>query len=499
MYRELGFLFFVLSFTLGANILFIPAHGIASHSKSMYPFAEQLSSMDHHVYMLQILRETNKKTKSENVTDLYLTVPATGDSKADQPNHPSTLWSKNINRPLSLYYPWYFSATVCQDVLNRPDLLKRFLYIVKQKWDLIVVDTNYAPCGVIATQFNDAPWFDFSTSLVGPNVLNPKGPQWNAAISPGFRPDGKFEPRKFWDRLWSAFDTFIVLRIMDSLEYAVFHWLDSPIASKFSLEHFHASSSLALGSIPPDLDFAHAKSTNVIEMDGSCGEYGALSEPYASFVNDPKSKGTILFAMGHCGSWEYAPRNYLLSFVEAFNELTDYRIIWQYVGKGPKPKVLPHIMLSSWLPQNEILHHNKTVLFISHVGFKSLREAICASTPIVALPMFAEQLRNAAIVKRKKFGEVIKKRFITKSRVLRTMKKVLEDPSYKSNVEKVHDFLDDRLADPLELGAFWTNFMLKYASYSIKLFQHNIPSRFTECSVPFCCTVFIILFVMVLI
>lgn len=89
----------------------------------------------------------------------------------------------------------------------------------------------------------------------------------------------------------------------------------------------------------------------------------------ASFVDDASSKGTILFAMGTVGSFKGAPRGLAETYLDVFNELTDYRIVWNYAGTQLK-SVKSHIHLSKWLPQNDLLAHNKTKLFITHGGLK---------------------------------------------------------------------------------------------------------------------------------
>ncbi len=44
-------------------------------------------------------------------------------------------------------------------------------------------------------------------------------------------------------------------------------------------------------------------------------------------------------------------------------------MIWRYPGEQPK-NVPSHIKLMSWMPQNDLLAHNNTKVFVTHCGEK---------------------------------------------------------------------------------------------------------------------------------
>ncbi|KQK01833.1 7-deoxyloganetin glucosyltransferase [Brachypodium distachyon] len=51
-------------------------------------------------------------------------------------------------------------------------------------------------------------------------------------------------------------------------------------------------------------------------------------------------------------------------------------------------------MFASWCPQEEVLRHPATGLFLTHSGWNSTLESICAGVPMVCWPFFAEQMTN---------------------------------------------------------------------------------------------------------
>ena len=56
------------------------------------------------------------------------------------------------------------------------------------------------------------------------------------------------------------------------------------------------------------------------------------------------------------------------------------------------------IVVREWVDQREILMHESVQGFLSHCGWNSVLESICAGVPILAWPMMAEQPLNARMV-----------------------------------------------------------------------------------------------------
>ena len=53
-----------------------------------------------------------------------------------------------------------------------------------------------------------------------------------------------------------------------------------------------------------------------------------------------------------------------------------------------------NIKISKWLPQQDILAHPKTRLFVTHGGLFSTQEANYFGVPLVGMPLFTDQLGN---------------------------------------------------------------------------------------------------------
>jgi len=65
------------------------------------------------------------------------------------------------------------------------------------------------------------------------------------------------------------------------------------------------------------------------------------------------------------------------------------------------------VKLLPWLPQNDILGHPKTRLFIGHAGLNGIFESTYHGVPMICSPFFGDQFVNAQIAKRAGFAEVV--------------------------------------------------------------------------------------------
>ena len=113
----------------------------------------------------------------------------------------------------------------------------------------------------------------------------------------------------------------------------------------------------------------------------------------ANFVNDPRSNGTVLFAMGTTFDMRFVPHEVMASYLAAFASIP-YNVIMVVKGDISEHKVPHNVKIVGWAPQVDILADARTVVFISHCGLNSIMEAVSHSVPIVGIPVFADQDDN---------------------------------------------------------------------------------------------------------
>ena len=115
-----------------------------------------------------------------------------------------------------------------------------------------------------------------------------------------------------------------------------------------------------------------------------------------NFLNNSK-KGVIYVSFGSIiqDSMLGHKKEYI---VEMFKRFHDYDFIWKWTEYLPElPK---NVLVSKWVPQQDILSHQNLKVFITHVGFGSLQETICYQKPIVGIPCYGDQFSNGMEAKK---------------------------------------------------------------------------------------------------
>lgn len=105
-------------------------------------------------------------------------------------------------------------------------------------------------------------------------------------------------------------------------------------------------------------------------------------------------------------------------------------ILFHTLPESTKVKLSNNIKVASWLPQNDILGHNKTKLFINHGGGHGLMEAAYHGVPMICAPFFGDQYDNAYITKRKGFAEIVDLDTIAADELVDIINRVISNQRY---------------------------------------------------------------------
>ncbi|GFN77989.1 UDP-glucuronosyltransferase [Plakobranchus ocellatus] len=143
----------------------------------------------------------------------------------------------------------------------------------------------------------------------------------------------------------------------------------------------------------------------------------------------------------------------------AFEE-THFRVLWRTQVHGAKSECLK---LAEWVPQNDVLGHPKTVLFVSHCGRKGVYEAIYHGVPLLCLPIHADQFHIANLVELRMFGVQADIRTLTSNQLAHLMVETVNNITLKRNVKKASEIYRKLYSSrPDQRAAYWIDHVMKY-------------------------------------
>lgn len=184
----------------------------------------------------------------------------------------------------------------------------------------------------------------------------------------------------------------------------------------------------------------------------------ALPKKFQEFL-DSAENGAILFSMGsiiQAVDWQEDKRN---SITKAFGKLKQ-KVIWKYENET-LPNKPENVMISSWLPQRDILAHKNIKLFISHGGLLSTTEAIMEGIPILSIPIFGDQRLNMKFVESKGFGKILNYDDVSEENLLKAIASLLNDERVMSRAKEISKLYKDRPMTPRETMIYWVEYVIR--------------------------------------
>ncbi|KAL9957655.1 hypothetical protein ACROYT_G034578 [Oculina patagonica] len=158
----------------------------------------------------------------------------------------------------------------------------------------------------------------------------------------------------------------------------------------------------------------------------------------------------------------------------AFGKLKQ-RVVWRLKGYIPS-FLATSIKVVDWLPQNDLLAHKDIKAFVSHVGQNSFYESPYHGVPVVACPLFGDQLSNAKKVEHFGLGLAVHFKTSNAQQLFETIERVINEPRFKSKAMHISGLLKDRRRTPLQETCDWIEYVLRHGgARHLRAQVFNIP------------------------
>uniref|UniRef100_A0A3B3Z091 UDP-glucuronosyltransferase n=1 Tax=Poecilia mexicana TaxID=48701 RepID=A0A3B3Z091_9TELE len=207
-------------------------------------------------------------------------------------------------------------------------------------------------------------------------------------------------------------------------------------------------------------EFPRPTMPNVIYIGGFQGKPSKpLSSDLEEFVQSSGEHGVIVMTLGTLLS-DLGPEM-SETFASVFASLPQ-KVLWRHIGKQPAA-LGNNTMLVKWLPQNDILGHPKTKVFITHGGTNGIYEAIYHGVPVLGIPLIFDQYDNIIRLKARGVAEIVDVTKMTVDSLKSALKSILDPENpYKQNMVKLSQLHHDKPMKPLDSAVFWIEYVMRH-------------------------------------
>ncbi|XP_036447446.1 UDP-glucuronosyltransferase 2A2-like [Colossoma macropomum] len=206
-------------------------------------------------------------------------------------------------------------------------------------------------------------------------------------------------------------------------------------------------------------EFPRPTMPNIVYIGGfQCKPAKPIPAELQEFVDGSGEHGLIVMSLGTLVKG--LPIDITSEIAAAFAQLPQ-RVIWRHLGERPN-NLGNNTLLVKWLPQNDLLGHPKTRLFVTHGGTNGVYESIYHGIPIVGVPLLFDQYENVLRLKVRGAAKVVDVATLDSQEFLKAIQEVLHQPSYRDNMQRLSRLHKDRPMHPLDSALYWIEFVMRH-------------------------------------
>lgn len=267
--------------------------------------------------------------------------------------------------------------------------------------------------------------------------------------------------QRFYNLIFSTFDMilrrFYYLPAMEKMAQEHFSNLDRPFPSIAELEK-------SISLILVNSHFAMTKPRPL--MPGMVNIAGAhikplkpLPEDIRDFLNGAEH-GAIYMSLGSFVQSSMMPTEKIKTILKVFGSLKQ-RVLWKFESDD-LPELPSNVMVRKWLPQSDILAHSNLLLFISHGGLFGTTEGSFRGVPILFMPFFGDQYRNAKLAESRGVAQKILFSDLTEESLRSKILEMILNKKYLKRAKEVARLLNDNPIKPMDEAMYWVEYVIKY-------------------------------------
>ncbi|XP_051896177.1 UDP-glucuronosyltransferase 2C1-like [Pristis pectinata] len=206
-------------------------------------------------------------------------------------------------------------------------------------------------------------------------------------------------------------------------------------------------------------EFPRPTMPNIVYIGGfQCKPAQPLAAEFEEFVQSSGKHGLIVMSLGSIVS--SLPMQITMQVAEAFAQVPQ-KVIWRYDGEIP-PNVGSNTLLVKWIPQNDLLGHPNTRVFVSHGGTNGIYEAIYHGVPVIGMPLIFDQFDNLFRLESRGAAKVMNVATMHSTDLLQALNELINSTFYRDNMKKLSALHRDQPESPMERAVFWIEYVARH-------------------------------------
>ncbi|CAI5451108.1 unnamed protein product [Caenorhabditis angaria] len=154
----------------------------------------------------------------------------------------------------------------------------------------------------------------------------------------------------------------------------------------------------------------------------------------------------------------------ILDVIKLFPNVT---FIWKYESDDLEwAENIENIVFMKWIPQTALLNDKRVNAFLTHGGLGSTNELAYLGKPAIMIPIFADQMRNANMLRRHN-GTISLSKFDLGNLDLlkKSINSILNYQKYSKNAEQLASLLSKQPMEPKETVIKYVEFVSKFGPF----------------------------------
>ncbi|XP_041475887.1 UDP-glucuronosyltransferase 2B33-like [Lytechinus variegatus] len=466
---------FIFDKVHSANIAFYGGPGVGSHFSSITAIGEELVGRGHNATAI-ISGEVTSVPNDDRYSKLFNFVrtkrtPSEGrlkekiDFVARAAVSGDFLGEFRKNKE-ALHEYW---LNDCDDMLQDDNFINS---LTEASVDILIIDPVFG-CPNLLPVILKKPFIFFFPTHLEEHLADALGSPVNNAIRPSY--SSSFPLRMtFWQRLRNfvrvkVFPSFLTMRMKSTQDYMALRNI-SPHLSPIDIFN---KAELLLVNMDFAVEFPFPIAPNVIPVGGVTTKPAKpLEQNLEEFVQSSGEDGIIIFTMGSYAT--YMKEELIKEFITAFSRLPQ-KVLWKTSRNFSEDINRFKFKPMTWMPQNDLLGHNKTKLIIFQGGNNGFYEVVYHGVPCVVIPLLEDQYDIASRIIHHGMGTKLDYHTLNAEKIEEAVRTVLENTSYKDNAARISSMYRHRTMRPVEKAAFWVEHVIQYGGTHLKSIAGEVP------------------------